>query len=50
MRPWLERGEVEQLRDLDARMSVLPVSPQVNSPRYNAEDCIAPLVGEVTET
>ena len=32
--------------DLDDKAQLFPVSPQVNSPRYDAEDCTASLVGE----
>ncbi len=31
--------------DLDAEVSVRPVSPKMNSPKYNAPDCIEALVG-----
>lgn len=43
---WLDHGSLERPDDLDARMHLFPVSPQVNSPKYDDEDCIAPLVGD----
>ena len=42
---WLDHGTVERLDDFDASVQLFPVSAQVNSPKYDAEDCIAPLVG-----
>ena len=35
---WLEHGAVEPLADLEAAVHLFPVSP-----KYDAEDCIAPL-------
>jgi hypothetical protein len=29
--------------DLDERVELFPVSPKVNSPRYDAPDCIVPI-------
>ena len=43
---WLDHGSVERPDDLDASVHLFPVSPQVNSPKYDAENCIAPLVAE----
>ena len=40
---WLDHGTVERPKDLDTAVQLFPVSPQVNSPKYDAEDCIAPL-------
>ena len=47
MRLWTERGEVHIPANLDDRLSLVPVSPQVNSPRYDAPDCIAPLTAPI---
>jgi putative SOS response-associated peptidase YedK len=44
---WLDCGTVERPNDFDAAVALFPVSPQVNGPKYDAEDCIAPLVGKV---
>jgi putative SOS response-associated peptidase YedK len=41
---WLDKGDLARPEDLDERMQLFPVSPQVNSPKYDAEDCIEPLV------
>ena len=43
---WLQEGDVARPEDLDEQMQLFPVSPKVNSPKYDAADCIAPLVGE----
>ena len=43
---WLDHGTVERPDDFDASVHLFPVSPQVNSPKYDAENCIAPLVAE----
>ena len=42
--PWLsgERPTVDP--SLDAAVTVTPVSPKMNSPKYNEPDCIEPLV------
>ena len=40
---WLDHGAVEPPADIEAAVHLFPVSPQVNSPHYNSEDCIAPL-------
>jgi putative SOS response-associated peptidase YedK len=40
---WTDRGEVHMPDDLDDRVLLTPVSPQMNSPRYKEPDCIAPL-------
>jgi putative SOS response-associated peptidase YedK len=42
---WLEHGNVEPLADLEAAVHLFPVSRQVNSSKYDAENCIAPLTG-----
>ena len=41
---WLREGVVAPAANLDEGMQLFPVSPQVNSPKYDAEDCIAPRV------
>jgi hypothetical protein len=41
---WTERGEVHMPADLDERVQLTAVSPQMNSPHYKEPDCIAPLV------
>ena len=41
-RRW-RRGTAEPPKDLDTAVQLFPVSPQVNSPKYDAEDCIAAL-------
>jgi putative SOS response-associated peptidase YedK len=41
---WTERGEVQMPADLDDRVQLTAVSPQMNSSRYKEPDCIAPLV------
>jgi putative SOS response-associated peptidase YedK len=40
---WLEHGLVATPVDLAEKVQIFPVSPQVNSPKYDAEDCIDPL-------
>ena len=42
---WTDCGEVHMPADLDDRVHLTPVSPQMNSPHYKEPDCIAPLVG-----
>ena len=42
---WTERGEVHMPADLDDRVHLTAVSPQMNSSRYKDPDCIAPLAG-----
>jgi putative SOS response-associated peptidase YedK len=39
---WTERANVHMAADLDDRVQLTPVSPQMNSPRYEEPDCIAP--------
>jgi putative SOS response-associated peptidase YedK len=41
---WLQEGDVARPEDLDAKMQLFPVSPKVNSPKYDEPDCIEPLV------
>jgi putative SOS response-associated peptidase YedK len=43
---WLDKGDVAPAADLDEQMQLFAVSPKVNSPKYDAEDCIAPLIGK----
>jgi putative SOS response-associated peptidase YedK len=45
---WLEHGLVSTPVDLEKKVQLFPVSPKVNSPSYDAEDCITPLVGEAS--
>jgi len=45
---WLEHGLVSTPVNLEKKVQLFPVSSQVNSPSYDAEDCIAPLVGEAS--
>ena len=40
---WLDHGIVERPNNLDEAVHLFPVAPQVNSPKYDAEDCILPL-------
>ena len=40
---WLDHGTVQRPNDFDTVCVYSPVSPQVNTPKYDAEDCIAPL-------
>jgi putative SOS response-associated peptidase YedK len=42
---WLREGDMTPAADLDERIQLFPVSRQVNSPKYDGEDCIAPLFG-----
>ena len=42
---WTERGETHMPADLDDRVHLTAVSPQMNSPRYKEPNCIAPLAG-----
>jgi putative SOS response-associated peptidase YedK len=39
---WLEHGFVAMPTDLEEKVHLFPVSPQVNSPKYDGEDCIEP--------
>jgi putative SOS response-associated peptidase YedK len=41
---WLENGAIMPPADLDETLHLFPVSMQVNSSKYDADDCIAPLV------
>ncbi len=41
---WLAGETPECDPGLDAALQVLPVSPKVNSPRYNEPDCVASLI------
>ena len=45
---WLEDGAIASMPGFDEKVQLFPVSPKVNSPHYDAEDCIAPLVGEAS--
>ena len=45
---WLDHGAVEPPADFETAVHLFPVSPQVNSPKYDAEDCIAPLAGDTS--
>ena len=40
---WLEHGLVAPASDLDDKVDLFPVSPRVNSSKYDAEDCITAL-------
>ena len=40
---WIEEGKIQTPANLDERVHLFPVSPKVNSPRYNEPDCIEPL-------
>jgi putative SOS response-associated peptidase YedK len=41
--PWLSGQDPRCDPDIAAAVAVMPVSPKVNSPRYDAPDCIEPL-------
>jgi putative SOS response-associated peptidase YedK len=43
---WLGHGNVEPPAGIETAVHLFPVSPQVNSPKYDTEDCIAPLIGK----
>ena len=45
---WLEEGAIAPMADFEDKVQLFPVSPRMNSPKYDAEDCIAPLVGETS--
>jgi putative SOS response-associated peptidase YedK len=45
---WLEQGTIAPMAGFEEKVRLFPVSPQVNNPKYDAEDCIAPLVGETS--
>jgi hypothetical protein len=40
---WLREGDVARPEDLHERMQLFPVSPKVNSPKYDEPDGIAAL-------
>ena len=42
--PWLSGEDPIVDPSLDAEVTVTPVSPKMNSPRYNEPDCIQALV------
>jgi putative SOS response-associated peptidase YedK len=42
--PWLSGEDPIIDPSLDAEIKVTPVSPKMNSPRYNEPDCIEALV------
>jgi putative SOS response-associated peptidase YedK len=42
--PWLLGKNPAVDPCLDAAVTVIPVSPKMNSPRYNQPDCVEPLV------
>ena len=39
----LDHGTAQRPNDFDTDVRLFPFSPQVNTPKYDAEDCIAPL-------
>jgi putative SOS response-associated peptidase YedK len=43
---WLREGAVARPDDFDSAVHLFPVSPQVNSPKYDAEDCVEPLAAQ----
>ena len=42
------QGVFAPAENLDEVMQLCPVSPQVNNPQYDAENCVAPLVNEAS--
>ncbi|HEY7644887.1 MAG TPA: SOS response-associated peptidase [Hyphomicrobiales bacterium] len=40
---WVDHGKVHLPGDLDERVELFPVSPKVNSSRYDGPDCVEPL-------
>jgi putative SOS response-associated peptidase YedK len=43
---WLRGGEARLPEDLDDKVCLFPVSPKVNSPNYDAPDCVTPVAVE----
>jgi putative SOS response-associated peptidase YedK len=41
--PWLRGGEPVVDEGIDEAVSIVPVSPKMNSPRYNGPDCVEAL-------
>ncbi|MGA7324112.1 MAG: hypothetical protein WBX25_06445 [Rhodomicrobium sp.] len=44
--PWLSGEDRAVDPGIDAAVQLIPVSPKMNSPRYNEPDCIDPLVAQ----